>query len=105
MPTLADMREGHQLGLSIDISDKKLLQFLSKYDGMDCVLERKDDGGHYAVVTLQVMRFKHMLDHGPSALSSMAFVVPINRTVEHVVTYLLDRKKCDPRFLDLVKKA
>lgn len=109
--TLANMREGHQLLISMDVSERNLVQFLGKHGGMDCVLEKKDktilngdDEGYYVVVTLQVMKFKHMFDHEKLTLSSMAFAVPINRTVENVVTYLMDQSKCDPRFTQAIQK-
>lgn len=103
--TLTNMREGQSLQVSLPVEDKKLIHFLGKQNGMDCVLEREEDKSHYVVLTMKIMSFRHMLDHATGELDSQAYVSPINRTVEEVITFLLDRDKCNPKFVELLKKS
>lgn len=102
--TLENTREGHALQLSVNVEskEKNLLKFLGKQESADCVLEREGKS-YYVVLTFQIMRYKHLLDHEKMSLQSMAFVVPINRTVEQVLTYMLDRDQCNPKFVELLK--
>lgn len=102
--TLSDMREGQNLQISIPVGDKNLIHFLGRQNGMDCVLEREADKSHYVVLTMRIMQFRHMLDHGSGSLDSQAYVTPINRTVEEVLTFILDKDKCNPKFVEMLRK-
>lgn len=101
--TLSNMREGQSLHISIPVKDKKLIHFLGKQTGMECVLEREENKDHYVVLTMKIMSFRHMLDHSTSELDSQVYVSPINRTVEEVITFLLDEEKCNPKFIELLR--
>lgn len=102
--SLSDMREGQNLHVSVPVGDKNLIHFLGKQTGMDCVLEREEDKSHYVVLTTKIMQFRHMLDHSTGDLESLVYVSPANRTVEEVLTYMLDKDKCNPKFIEMLKK-
>jgi len=101
--TLSNMREGQNLQISIAVKDKNLIHFLGKQTGMECVLEREEDKSHYVVLTMKIMHFRHMLDYSTGELDSQVYVSPASRTVEEVLTYLLDRDKCNPKFVEMLK--
>jgi hypothetical protein len=102
--TLGDLREGHNIQVSLPVTDKNVIEYMSKgvHPRNECVLE-KDKSGYSIILTVKVMEFRHMLDT-PSDLQSMVNVVPVNRVVEGILTFLLGRDLCDPRFLSLITK-
>ena len=102
--TLSNMREGQSLQVSVPVQDKNLIHFLGKQTGMDCVLEREEDKSHYVVLTTKIMQFRHMLDHASGDLESQIDVTPFSRTVEEVLTFIFDRDKCNPKFVEMLKK-
>lgn len=100
--SLSDLKEGQNIQVSIPVEDADLIAYMAKSGPkQECVME-KDGKKHWVILTTRVMQFKHMLEHESSELQSMVLVVPMNRTVESFLIYLLDREQSDPRFLSLI---
>ena len=99
--SLSDLAVGHQIQISIDAEDPDLISYISKLQNLNCVVD-KVEKKHSVIVTCIVKAFRHMLD--PSGLDSMAIIMPINRTVEEVITYILSPKQCNPKFAALLKR-
>ena len=53
--------------------------------------------------TVKIVSFRHMLEPPKKAIASMAIVVPVNRTVENVLLYLIKSDLVDSRFTALMK--
>jgi hypothetical protein len=99
--SLSDLDIGHQIQVSVDAEDSDLISYVSKLQNLSCVVDKADDK-HSIIATCVVKAFRHMLD--PSGLDSMAVIVPINRTVEEVMSYVLNPKQCNPKFVALIKQ-
>ncbi len=98
----AGLQEGHHFSLNIPVPDPALIRYLSKVQSLDCVLDK--DGNKYSVsLSCPVRRVRHMVNTETSGIDSMGILVPINRTIEGVLLYLLAPNKCDPRFVRLVR--
>ncbi|HED38483.1 MAG TPA: hypothetical protein ENI76_09625 [Ignavibacteria bacterium] len=102
--TISNMREGQSLQISITVNDDKLINLCGKQNSIDCVIEKEEDGSHYVVLTMKIMSFRHMLDHSTSELDSQVYLSPINRAVEEILTFLLDKEKCNPKFIEILKQ-
>ncbi len=103
VPDISKLSAGDPVRVSIPFKDAKLERYLKSQELPACTMEREERG---VSVTLGLVteKFTHMLDTEPSntRLDSMAWVKPMNRTVEAVLTYLFDRENCEPRFLAAV---
>ncbi len=94
---------GEVVRVNLAVKDAKLTKYLAKNQIQECSLE-KEDGWHSVTVGLIVEKFTHFLDStaDPIELESMAWAKPLNRGVEAVIAYLLDRESCDQKFLAAV---
>ena len=99
--SLADLDLGHQVQISIDADDSDLISYVSKLQNLNCVVDTVDKK-HSVIVTCVVKAFRHMLDS--AGLDSMAVIVPINRTVEEIITYILSPNQCNPKFVAHLKQ-
>ena len=99
--SLGSVSIGETVRVNITFDDEKLAKFLAKSAAQECTLEREEGEATSVTVGFMVEKFTHMLDdsaEGPD-VESMAWLKPMNRTVEAVVQYLLDRENCDLKFL------
>jgi hypothetical protein len=100
--TLANLREGHNIQVSLPVKDKNLISFLTKSNKINHTLEKI--GNKFSVIlTMKLTQFRHMLDTNPLDFQSMAVVTPLDRTIEGILLYLLSKNECDPRFVALIK--
>ncbi len=92
---------GETVRVNIPFEDERLAKFLAKSAAQECVLEQEAEEGTSVTVGFMVEKFTHMLDASAERpdVESMAWLKPMNRTVEAVVQYLLDRENCDLKFL------
>ncbi len=91
---------GEVVRVNVPFKDAKLLKYLAGVQAQECVLEREEDG-QSVTLGFFLEKFSHFLDSGETKpeLETMAWLKPFNRTVEHVVTYIMDRESCDSKFL------
>lgn len=98
--TLTNLQVGHQIQISLPTKDPNLISYIAKIKSSDCAIEK--NGNEFAVImTCLVKHFRHMLDEGK--LDSMAVLIPINRTVESIMIYIIEPEKCDSRFVNIVR--
>jgi hypothetical protein len=101
--SLNDLDIGHQIQISIDIKeDSDLISYVSKRKTTSCVIEKEEDN-YSIVLTCVVKAFRHMLD--ASGLDSMAIVVPLDRAIEGILTYILNPDQCNPKFVAMLKNS
>jgi hypothetical protein len=99
--SLSDLDIGHQIQISIDIEeDTNLISYISKRKSVSCVVEKEEDK-YSVVLTCVVKAFKHMLDS--SGLDSMAIIVPMDRGIEEILTYIVSPNQCNPKFAAMIK--
>lgn len=91
---------GEIVRVNVPFRDPKLLKHLAGSQASECVLEREEEG-QSVTLGFFVEKFSHFLDTGEAKpeLETMAWLKPFNRTVEQVVTYIMDRSSCDSKFL------
>ena|SRR5208337_601507 len=99
----AGVQQEQSISLSMPIKDPALIRYLGKQQLMNCVIDKEDDNKYMVSVACKVMRIRHMINTSTQTAESMATVMPEDRTCEHVLTYLLAPKICDPRFVTLVR--
>jgi len=103
------MLPGDLLQLRLPVKDRKLMEYIRKQSKFECMLERgqKDENDaesdHAVIMAFRVKQMRHMLDSQTSEIESMCVVTPMDRFVESVMMFLLDRKKCDPRFIAMIR--
>lgn len=101
---LGKVSVGEVVRVSLTFKDAKLEKFLKSQRSPDCVMEREEKTMSVTLGFI-VERFSHMLDVIPpermaeSKIDSMAWVKPMDRSVEFVMQYLYDRDSCDGRLL------
>jgi hypothetical protein len=113
--SLESLRTGDKIQFSFNIDDDtNIIQYIAKRANMDCVVERteipNDDKKRFQysiILTGMIESIRHMIDtsvfsNGEHQIESMVTVVPFNRTIENVITYILDRDKCDRKFIALL---
>lgn len=94
------LRPGDLLQISLPVKDRKLMEYVRNQSKFECMLERgKDGSSHSAILAFRIKQIRHMLDSQTSEIDSMCVVAPMDRFVESVMTFLLDRKRCDPKFV------
>jgi hypothetical protein len=96
------IREGHGVYLEFPSTDEKLVFFISNLKSMDCNIDIEDKK-YTIVLNCLVKNIKHMLNTQNGKMETMIITIPANRIVENVLLYVLDIKKCDPKFIKLVR--
>jgi len=96
------LQEGHSVSLNVPVKDPNLIGYVGKTGSMDCVVD-KDDGKYSVSMACKVVRLRHMVNTASGTAESLAIVTPVNRLVEHVLMYIVQPSKCDPRFVALVR--
>lgn len=122
--SLESLRTGDNIQFSFNIEeDPNLISYIAKRSNMDCVIERieiphgldnedKSTQFQYSVILTGIIKsVRHMIDasaprqDGFHSVESMVTVIPLNRTIENVTTYVLDRDKCDRKFIALLDQT
>lgn len=100
----AGVQEGHSVALSVLIppTEVNLLNYLSRSASSDAMLDKGADGISVAL-SLKVTRVRHMVEAATRRAETMCFVQPVNRLVEHIMTFLYSPAKCDPKFVRMVR--
>jgi N-glycosylase/DNA lyase len=97
--TLQNLREGQNLQVSLPASNQRLVEYVANLNKMECSVERDRKSKKCTLTfTVKIVGFRHMLEPPKKAIESMAVVVPVNRTVENVLLYLLGSDLIDSRF-------
>lgn len=97
--TLQNLREGQNLQVSLPTNNQRLIEYLANLGKMECSLERDRKSKKCTVTfTVKIVSFRHMLEPPKKAIESMAVIVPVNRTVESALLYLLGSDLVDQRF-------
>ncbi len=96
-----------RINIELPVNDSHFLTFLSKNPRNECIIDG-DKKSYAAVVTCTVAEVRHMLTvsatrDNMSGVDTMVTVTPSNRWVEHVIQYLLNPMKCDPKFMIAVR--
>lgn len=98
----AGLQEGQHFSLNLPVTDPHLIRYLSKVSSIDCVLDK--DGNKFSVsLSCPIRRVRHMVSTTTGEVESMGILVPINRTIESVLLFVIAPNKCDPRFIRLVR--
>lgn len=103
--SLGSISAGDVVRVNITFSDEKLEKYLSRASAQEVTYEREEeDEASSVTLGFMVERFTHFLDQSAEEpdIESMAWLKPMNRTVEAIVIYLLDRENCDPKFLSAI---
>lgn len=102
--SLGSISAGDVVRVNMTFSDEKLERYLSRTSAQEVTYEREDDEACSVTLGFMVERFTHFLDQAAEEpdIESMAWLKPMNRTVEAIVIYLLDRENCDPKFLAVI---
>lgn len=100
---MSNVSIGEVIRINLWVEDERLAKYLGKNPVQECTVE-KEERGHSVTVGYVVERFTHFLDGASEEkeLESMAWLKPMNRAVEAVVAFLLDRESCDQKFLTAV---
>jgi len=98
---LGRLSSGEHVRVNVPFKDAKLLKYLANAQAQECVLEREEDGGQSVTLGYFLEKFSHFLDAGDGKpeVETIAWLKPLNRTVEAVMAYLMDRESCDSKFL------
>lgn len=101
--SLGNISPGDVVRVNVPFEDEKLSKYLSRSQVPECTFEREEEGSS-VTLGLMVERFTHFLDHAAAEpdVESMAWLKPMNRTVEAVLAYLFDRDSCDTKFISLI---
>lgn len=93
------IREGQSIYLELETKDIKIVNWVAKLKSVDCNVERDEENKEkfYIIASYSILEIKHMLSD--KKLETMVHIVPMNRTIESVTLYILDRGKCNPRFI------
>lgn len=95
-----NMQVGHMVQINFLSDDTKLFEYVKKQQRFECMGEYDEKGGNHTItLAFKVKTVRHMFDTKTSNVDSMVVITPMDRYVEQVMIYLLDRKKCDPRFI------
>jgi hypothetical protein len=81
-----------------------LLAYVTKQAKNECSIEKSDDK-YSIMVKCLVKEVQHMFDPATNEFDSLATLIPINRYAECTIVYILDPKKCDPRFVQLINQS
>jgi hypothetical protein len=94
---------GDIVRINVPFKDAKLVKHLASVQAQECVLEREEDG-QSVTLGFFLEKFSHFLDAGEAKpeIETIAWLKPFNRTVEQVVTYIMERESCDSKFLAAV---
>jgi hypothetical protein len=68
----------------------------------ECMIDG-DKHSYSAVMSCVVAEVRHMVSIAQSTVDTMVVVSPMNRLVEHVLQYILNPARCDPRFIRAVR--
>ncbi len=102
--SLGSMSAGEVVRVNVSFEDERLSKYLSKATAQEVTLEREEGEPTSVVLGFVMEKFSHFLDQSADEpdVESIAWIKPMNRTVEAVIVYLLDRENCDPRFLAML---
>jgi hypothetical protein len=102
--SLGNISAGDVVKVNLVFEDEKLEKYLSRISVQEVTYEREDDEQSSVTLGFMVERFTHFLDQAAEEpdIESMAWLKPMNRTVEAIILFLLDRENCDPKFLSLI---
>jgi hypothetical protein len=102
--SLEGLSVGQYLTVNVPLVDEALIKAIGK---MKANLLEKEDDGYSITLTFLVDKFTHMLelksDMSLDKMDGMAWIVPMDRTVESIILYLFNPELCDPKFLALIK--
>lgn len=108
VPTLENLREGHQFQIVLRTKDKNLAAAVSRMKVHGVQVER-EQAGYAVTLAFVVFEVRHMLevpedeDDGME-VDSLALVKPSNRTVEAVLLWFKDKSAADPRLMDMMRQ-
>ncbi len=102
--SLGGIVAGDVVRVNLPFKDEKLAKYLSRSSIQEVTYEREEDETSSVTLGFMVERFTHFLDQAAMEpeIESMAWFRPMNRTVEAVITYLLDRENCETKFLSMI---
>lgn len=99
------IREGHSICLEFPISDKKLISYISNLKSTDCNIDRDEEKNYFVVLNCLIKNIRHMINTQNSEMETMIITIPSNRMVENILLYILDPKKCEPKFVKIVREG
>lgn len=99
VPSFENLKENQYLQINFKFDDKNL----SRYLGKNNMIIEKDKNDYSINLTFQISGFRHLLTQ-PNSLESMMIITAVNRTIESILLYIIDKDKCDPRFISLVNQ-
>ncbi len=102
--SLGSISPGDVVRVNVPFEDEKLSKYLSRSQVPECTFEREEEEENSVTLGMMVERFTHFLDHSSKEpdVESMAWLKPMNRTVEAVLIYLFDRDNSDVKFLAMI---
>lgn len=95
---MSNVSVGEVVRVNLRVEDEKLAKYLAKNPSQECALEKEEEG-QSVTLGFVVEKFTHFLDDANSELESMAWLKPLNRSVEATVAFIMDRDSCPQNFL------
>lgn len=92
--------------VSLPTSDVHVISYVKKQAKQELGLEKDENKGknaHSVILKFVVKEIRHLLDTTTSDMDTMVTLVPVDRVVEGVLTYLLHPEKCDPRWVQVMR--
>lgn len=94
--------EGQSLQINVPTDDGSLISYSPKLLQHGVIMDGTK--GEYTITFTCIMRhIKHMLDVQDSTVNCLILATPENRASDQVMTYLMDREKCEVAFLNAMK--
>lgn len=100
----ASFNEGQTMSVSVPTKDGPLLGFLSRGQSAGCMLDGQK-GSFSVILTCVIKQVRHMVETASRSVDTLVVVVPVNRTAEQVLLYMMSPQKCDPRFVRAIREA
>jgi hypothetical protein len=96
------LQTGQSFALSLNTDDKELVSYLSKAKNSECYIDR-EKGETSIILGFDVKRIRHMFTPKNKYMETLCLIVPTNRVVEQVLTYLITPSKVDSRFIQSMR--
>ncbi len=103
LKTLYPMQEGQLLSLTFPTNDESVINYLNRIKAVDCVVDKPNENEYGVSVSCVIKRIRHMIDTQTGSIESMALATPGTRLAELIMVYLIDPKKCDPKFVKTIR--
>lgn len=100
------IQEKQIISVNMEVKETNLVSFLKKIGKRQSFLPSGtslDEDEKLVTVSFEIRQIRHMINTASKKLNTLAIVVPVNRTAEQTMLFILDQGKCDKKFVEAVK--